>query len=132
MKISRISLFRWIAIGLVVVAAILLVLQLITFSRLRAGFPPGTLIGGIAVGGLSQQQAADRVTQAYNNPIELVYKDQLIQVKPSQLGFDLNVESMIAAADQQRVRLAFLVIILGLSLEPPHSITRHTINCRGG
>ena len=107
MKISRISLFRWIAIGLVVVAAIFLVLQLITFSRLRAGFPPGTLIGGIAVGGLSQQQAADRVTQAYNNPIELVYKDQLIQVKPSQLGFDLNIESMIAAADQQRVRLPF-------------------------
>jgi hypothetical protein len=87
LKISRISLFRWIAIGLVVVAAILLVLQLITFSRLRAGFPPGTLIGGIAVGGLSQQQAADRITQAYNNPIELVYKDQMIQVKPSQLGF---------------------------------------------
>jgi beta-lactamase class A len=31
----------------------------------------------------------------------------LIQVKPSQLGFELNVESMIAAADQQRVRLPF-------------------------
>ena len=107
MKISRISLFRWIAIGLVVIAAILLVLQLIQFSRIRAGFPPGTLIGGIAVGGLSQQQAADRVTQAYNNPIELIYKDQSIQVKPSQLGFGLNVESMIAAADQQRVRLPF-------------------------
>lgn len=107
MKISRISLFRWIAIGLVVIAAILLVLQLIQFSRIRAGFPPGTLIGGIAVGGLSQQQAAERVTQAYNNPIELIYKDQMIQVKPSQLGFGLNVESMIAAADQQRVKLPF-------------------------
>jgi len=107
LKISRFSLFRWIAITLAVLAAILLVIQLIQFSRIRAGFPPGTLIGGIAVGGLNQQQAADRVTQAYNNPIELVYKDQLIQVKPSQLGFDLNVETMIAAADQQRVRLPF-------------------------
>lgn len=107
MKISRISLFRWIAIGLVVIAAILLVLQLIQFSRIRAGFPPGTMIGGIAVGGLNQQQAADRVTQAYNNPIELIYKDQAFQVKPSLLGFELNVETMIAAADQQRVRLPF-------------------------
>jgi beta-lactamase class A len=107
LKISRFSLFRWIAIVLVVLAAILLVIQLIQFSRIRAGFPPGTLIAGIAVGGLNQQQAADRVTQAYNNPIELVYLDQLIQVKPSQLGFELNVESMIAAADQQRVRLPF-------------------------
>jgi beta-lactamase class A len=107
LKISHFSLFRWIAIILVVLAAILLVIQLIQFSRIRAGFPPGTLIGGIAVGGLNQQQAADRVTQAYNNPIELLYKDQSIQVKPSQLGFNLNVESMIAAADQQRVKLPF-------------------------
>ena len=58
-------------------------LQLIQFSRIRSGFPPGTLIGGIPVGGLNQQQAADRVVQAYNTPIELIYKDQHIHVKPS-------------------------------------------------
>ena len=107
MKISRFNLFRWIAIILIVIAAILLVSQLIRFSRIRAGFPPGTSIGGVAVGGLNQQQAADRITQAFNNPIELVYNDQLIQVRPSQLGFDIQTEVMIAAADQQRVKLPF-------------------------
>ncbi len=107
MKISRFNLFRWISIFLIVSAAVLLVLQLIQFSRIRAGFPPGTQIGGIAVGGLSQQQAADRVTQAYSNPVDLVYKDQHILAKPSQLGFELDIESMIAAADQQRVNLPF-------------------------
>ena len=107
MKISRFNLFRWISIALLVSAAILLVLQLIQFSRIHGGFPPGTQIGGIAVGGLNQQQAAERVTQAFNNPIELVYKDQLFQIKPSQLGFELDIEAMIAAADQQRVSLPF-------------------------
>lgn len=107
MKISRFNLFRWISIFLIVSAAVLLVLQLIQFSRIRGGFPPGTQIGGIAVGGLNQQQAAERVTQAFNNPIEILYQDQRIQVRPSQLGFQLDVESMIAAADQQRVNLPF-------------------------
>ncbi len=98
---------RWIAILFVVSAVILTVVQLIRFSRLRAGFSPGTRIAGIPVGGLDQQKAADRVTEAYNRPIELVYEDVYFQVKPSSLGFDLNLTAMIAAADQQRVTLPF-------------------------
>ena len=107
MKINRFNLFRWIAILLAVLAAVLLVVQMIRFSRMRAGFAPGTTIAGIAVGGLDPQEAADRITTAYNLPIELVYNDQYIQIKPSQLGFKLDIPSMIAAADQQRVTFRF-------------------------
>jgi len=107
LKINRSNLLRWLSIALVVLAAVLLVLQLIQFSRLRAGFPAGTLIGGIAVGGLNQNQAADRVRQAYNNPVEILYQENRIHIKPSQIGFELEIESMIAAADQQRVELPF-------------------------
>ena len=107
MKVNRFNLIRWIAILLVVSAAILTVVQLIRFSRLRAGFSPGTRIAGIPVGGLDQQQAADRITQAYNTPVELAYEDIYIQAKPSSLGFELNLSAMIAAADQQRVTLPF-------------------------
>ena len=107
MKANRNNLFRWIAIFLLVSSLVLLVIQLTRFSRLRAGFSPGTRIAGIAVGGLDQQQAAERTTQAYNVPIELVYDDQLILLKPSQLGFELDTTAMIAVADQQRVTLPF-------------------------
>ena len=107
MKINRFNLIRWIAILLIVSAGILTVVELIRFSRLRAGFSAGTRIAGIPVGGLDQQEAADRITQAYNTPIELVYEDTYVQVKPSQVGFELNLTSMIAAADQQRVTLPF-------------------------
>lgn len=107
MRINKFNLFRWLSIVLIVLAAILLVVQLIQFSRLRAGFPSGTLIAGIAVGGLDQEQAAERVQQVYNTTVELVYGEELIHIKPSQVGFKLDVESMIAAADQQRVELPF-------------------------
>ncbi|MDK2981335.1 MAG: hypothetical protein PWQ55_1682 [Chloroflexota bacterium] len=107
MKINRFNLIRWISILLIVAAAILLVFQLIQFSRLRAGFPAGTTIGGIAVGGLEQEEAANRVRQAYNTSVDLIYKDQHIHAKPNQIGFDVDVEAMVAAADQQRVELPF-------------------------
>jgi beta-lactamase class A len=107
LKANRINLFRWIAIFLLVSSLVLFVIQLTRFSRMRAGFSPGTTIAGIAVGGLDQQQAAERITQAYNVPVELVYVDQYMQVKPSQLGFELNITAMIAVADQQRVTLPF-------------------------
>ena len=107
MKINRFYLFRWIAIFLLVSSLILFVVQFTRFSRQRAGFSPGTRIAGIAVGGLDQQQAAERVTQAFNIPVELVYNDQQMQVKPSQLGFELDITAMIAVADQQRVTLPF-------------------------
>lgn len=107
MKLQRISLLRWIAIALVALAAVLLVLQLVRFSRLRAGFPAGTVIAGIAVGGLDQQQAADRVTQAYNIPIEVHYGNEIFYIRPSSLGFKLDIDTMIASADQQRVNAPF-------------------------
>jgi len=107
LKVNRFNLIRWIAILLIVSASILTVVQLIRFSRLRAGFSPGTLIAGIPVGGLDQQQAAERITQVYNTPVELAYGDIFMQAKPSSLGFELNLSAMIAGADQQRVTLPF-------------------------
>ena len=107
MKLQRFSLLRWIAIVLLISAAIILVLSLVHFSRLRAGFPSGTVIADIPVGGLDQQEAADRVQQAYNYPIEVHYSDQVFYVKPASLGFELDIDTMIASADQQRVNASF-------------------------
>jgi beta-lactamase class A len=107
MKLQRISLLRWIAIALLVLSAVILVLELVRFSRLRAGFPAGTVIGGIPVGGLDQQQAADRVIEAYNFPIEVHHGGEIFYLKPSSLGFKVDIDTMIASAYQQRVNAPF-------------------------
>lgn len=98
---------RWIAIVLLFVTVIITVFQLVRYSRLRSSFPPGTIIAGIPVGGLDSQQTADRLLQAYNIPLELQYGDAFFQVKPSSLGFTLNLETMITAADIQRTQQPF-------------------------
>ncbi len=101
-RISGIVL-RWAAVLCFFLAALIAVFQLVNFSRVRSSFPQGMVIAGVPVGGLNQQQAADRLVQAYSIPIEIRYGDAVIQVKPSVLGFELDLGAMLAAADLQRV-----------------------------
>ena len=104
---SPLSFFQALSLLFISSAVLLLVFQLVRFSRIRLTFSPGQVIAGVPVGGLTQQQAADRLLQAYGVPIELRYNDQVIQLRPSTVGFDLELEAMIAAADLQRINQPF-------------------------
>jgi beta-lactamase class A len=98
---------RWIALALIFIAVILTVYNLIGYSRIRGSFPPGMKIAGVPVGGLDRQRAAERLVQAYGVPVELKYNDAIIQVKPAVIGFELDLENMLSAADLQRVNQPF-------------------------
>lgn len=107
---NRGSLFplRWIAVVLIFMSVALTALQLVRYSRIRSSFPPGMVIAGIAVGGMDTQAAAERLLQAYTAiPVEIYYRDAAIQIKPAVVGFELGLESMIAAADLERVSQPF-------------------------
>jgi len=106
-KVKHFSLLRWISLALIFSAVLILVYELIAFSRLRSGFALGTTIAGVPVGGLSLDDASDRLTQAYSVAVELHYNDSVIQVKPAALGFNLDLNAMITAADQQRSSTPF-------------------------
>jgi beta-lactamase class A len=107
MRLRNFTLIRWISLALIVVAVLLVIFQLIVFSRLRSTFATGTKIGGVDVTGLTQDEAADRLTRAYSVPIEMRYGEDIIQIKPAALGFSLDLAAMMAAADQARVSTPF-------------------------
>jgi beta-lactamase class A len=108
MKVKRsLSYLRWISLALIFMAVLLTVYNLISYSRIRGNFPPGMRIGGVPIGGLDRQQSAERLVQAYGVPIELQYNDAIIQVKPAVVGFALDLENMLSAADLQRVNQPF-------------------------
>ena len=98
---------RWLSITLIFAALLISIYQLVSYSRQRANFPYGTMIAGVAVGGLNQSQAADRLNQAYSVPIELHYGNAVFQVRPSTLDFTLDMAAMIAVADMQRTNQPF-------------------------
>lgn len=101
------SLLRWVSLALIFLALVLFILQLISFSRLWANFPPGLKIAGVPVGLLNRQQAAQRLLEVYTQPITLLYNNAAIQLAPSAVGFELDLESMLAAAEFERTRIPF-------------------------
>ena len=95
--------------GMLIMASFLAILQLTRYSRVRANFPTGLKIAGIPVGGLNYELASDRLVKVFMSPIELEYGEHRIQVRPATLGFELKIQNMLAAADQQRTGESFWV-----------------------
>jgi beta-lactamase class A len=90
------------AILLLIIATFLTISSLISYSRQRNNYPAGMTIAGVPVGGLAPQAASQRVLQVYTSPIEIRYGPGIIHVEPSTLGFELEIDSMLAAADLSR------------------------------
>lgn len=88
-------------------AVALMFVELVLFSQQRARMPYGLTVGSVPVGGLTQTEAAERLAQAYSTPVELHYDDQIILLNPSNVGFRLDNEAMLAAAEQQRTETDF-------------------------
>jgi beta-lactamase class A len=104
---SSIPILRGVSIALLSVALVIAVITLIGYSRQRNNYPPGMTIAVVQVGGVSPQIASERVLQVYSSPIEVQYGEATIHIDPSILGFELNMDSMIAAADLERTGGAF-------------------------
>jgi beta-lactamase class A len=102
-----IPILRGISIVIISLALVLSVISLITYSRQRNNYPSGMTIAGVHVGGVGPQLASERVLRVYSLPIEARYGDAVIHIDPSVVGFELNIESMIAAADLERTGGAF-------------------------
>jgi beta-lactamase class A len=88
-------------------AVVLTVIALIGYSRQRNNYPGGMTIAGVPVGGVDPQIASERVLQVYSSPIEVQYGEAIIHVDPSVVGFELDMDSMIAAADLERTGGSF-------------------------
>ncbi len=101
------SVLRLLATFALLGAVGLLVFQLVRYSRFRALLPPGTTIGGVPVGGLDRQAAAERLNEVFNQPVELHYGDAVIHMSPAVVGFELDIDTMMAAVEQVRTRTSF-------------------------
>ena len=101
------SFLRWGSLLLIIVALVLTIFQLIRFSRVWANFPTRMTIAGVPVGQLDRQAAAERLLEVYSKPVELKYNEDIIHLEPGMVGFVLDTDSMLAAADQERTRLTF-------------------------
>lgn len=94
-------------LGLILVAMVLLVLQLGQFSFARRQMPPGLVVGGVPVGGLTREESRAYIEKIYGSPITVMYLDQEIRLNPNQIGFVVNTDTLLARADEIRTEGAF-------------------------
>lgn len=101
------SALRYISLSLILIAIALTAYQLARFSRVRAFLPAGIKIAGVPVGGLDRAQAIERLLEVYSQPVELNYQNEVIQLEPSVIDFQLQLDSMLAIANLERTEKEF-------------------------
>jgi beta-lactamase class A len=107
MRSGGANILRWVSISLILAAVALFFFELIAFSRQRSRMPQGLSIAGLSVGGLNQAETIEKLLQVYSTPIEVYYGDQLIHLNPASIGFRLDTEVMLAAAELERTGTDF-------------------------
>jgi len=88
-------------------ALILTITSLIAYSRQRNNYPNGMTIAGVPVDGLSPAQASQRLLEVYTTPIQANYGDASFYIDPGTVGFQIDIETMLAAADLSRTGGSF-------------------------
>ena len=88
-------------------ALVLSIVSLISYSRQRNSYPAGMSIAGVPVGGLTPAEASQRLLEVYTSPVEVYYNDAVIHVDPSVVGYETDIETMLAAADLSRTGGSF-------------------------
>jgi beta-lactamase class A len=64
-------------------------------------------IAGVPTGGLTPTEASQRLLEVYTTPIEVLYNDAVIHIDPAVVGFQPDIETMLAAADLSRTGNSF-------------------------
>jgi beta-lactamase class A len=98
---------RGVSILFLTAALVISIVSLVSYSRQRNSYPAGMNIADIPVGGLTPAEASQRLLEVYTSPIEMLYNDAVIHIDPAVVGFQPDVETMLAAADLSRTGNSF-------------------------
>ena len=93
---------EWGAIILIVIGAAMLAIQLNSYSNFRERYPTNMTIGGVDVGGLTQDEASRQISAVYNSEIDLYYQGERIPLDPVDVEFSLDLDPMLQRSSEQR------------------------------
>ncbi len=86
---------------------VVLVVNLVLYSRGFSALPPGLALASVPVGGLTEQQALEQLILVYNSPVELQYRDQRIRLEPAMVNFQIDSSLMLPEVNKFRLNDTF-------------------------
>ena len=99
---------QWIIVIAMVALVIFLLFKLYQYGNERRFLPAGLTIGGVLVQNLSAEEAADRINERYlSAPVIIRHGEEAIEVRPVDVEFQLDMETMLGEADYQRQQQDF-------------------------
>ncbi|MCL4869877.1 MAG: serine hydrolase [Anaerolineae bacterium] len=106
---SRFStiLIRYLLVIALLLGAAALAYQAFLYLQQRRFLPVGMTMAGVNVAGLTPEDAAAAVAQPYSQPVVVYHFENMIQIDPADVGFVLDMEAMIAAAEHIRTQEEF-------------------------
>ncbi len=99
---------QWVIVTFIVAVVIFLLYNIFQYGNFRQNFPAGLTIGGIPVGGLNAEQAAELLTSRYVDAEVIIHHgDNSVSLSPTRVEFQLDLETMLSQADYQRAQQDF-------------------------
>lgn len=99
---------QWLMVTLLVGAAIFILYKIYQYGSFRQYLPTGLTVGGLDVGGMTEDEARDLISSRYEESDVLIYHgEESISVGPGDIEFELDLESMMTEADYQRSQQDF-------------------------
>ena len=96
---------EWTFVTVTIIVSIALLLQLYQYGSVLKLYPNGFMVAGIDLGGLSQDQAVELLTQRYiEAPVIVYHKEQPFEIRPNQIEFKLNFDLLMSRAEAERNR----------------------------
>ncbi len=113
---------RFLFSSLLIVGGIYLLYQGLLYMRMRVLMPQGMTIAGLDVSELSREEVIEALNGRYLSPIPIYHREQRVEIVPTEVGFQLDLEGMLAEAEayqaQQEWWRGYVEFVLGRSIEP--------------
>ena len=114
---------QWFVVTFIVVVVVFLLYNIYRYGEFRQFFPAGLTVGGVDVGGLTEEQAADLLSSRYLEADVIVHHgEESIAVDPARAEFQLDMETMMNQADYQRAQQDFWAGFWGFLWNRPVSV----------
>ena len=99
---------QWLTVAIIVATTVFLLIKLFQYASIRSNYPTGLTVAGIDIGGLSEEQARDVLTNRYiEAPVIIYHGNEQFELSPAQAKFQLDLDSMLSRADYERSQQDF-------------------------